>query len=262
MKAAAAPEDFEGRPVQAIEFEPQQQPYSREYLDEILPVKAGQPLQLEQVRAAIERLYATGRYADIRVDAEAAAGGVLVRFLTRGNYFVGRVTVEEISAPPAAGVMVNSTRLQLGTPYVPSSVEQAIANLGDVLRSNGFYNTRIEPEYQYDPDTQQVAIHFRVSTDARARYAPPTIVGNAERTPLEVVQTTHWKGWLGWKKVTASRTEDGAERVRNSYLKRDRLEARVSIDKMDWDRQTNLSRPTLNVEGGPTIQFTTVGAKV
>ena len=262
MKAAAAPEDFEGRPVQAIEFEPQQQPYSREYLDEILPVKTGRPLQLEEVRAAIERLYATGRYAGIRVEAETAAGGVLLRFLTRGTYFVGRVTVQEISAPPGEGVMVNSTRLQLGEPYAPSAVEQAIANLGDVLRSNGFYQTRIEPEYRYDPDAQQVAIHFRVSTDDRARYAPPLIVGDPERPPLEIEKTTHWKGWLGWKKVTASRTEDGADRVRNSYLKRDRLEARVSVDKMDWDRQTNLSRPTLKLEGGPKIQFTTVGAKV
>jgi outer membrane protein assembly factor BamA len=105
IRAAAAPEDFEGRPVQTIEFEPQQQPYSREYLEEILPVKTGQPLQLEQVRAAIDRLYATGRYADIRVDAQDASGGVLLRFLTRGNYFIGRVTVEDIPAPPAAGVM-------------------------------------------------------------------------------------------------------------------------------------------------------------
>ena len=262
IRAAAAPEDFEGRPIQAVEFEPQQQPYSREYLEEILPVKTGQLMRLADVRAAIERLYGTGRYAGILVDARAAAGGVILRFLTGGNYFVGRVTVQEIPAPPALGVMVNSTRLQLGALFTPSSVEQAIVNLRNVLRNNGFPQTRIEPEYQYDPATQQIAIHFRVSTDARARYAVPLITGNPERPAGEIVETTHWKGWLGWKKVTESRTEDGADRVRNSYLKRDRLEARVSIDKMDWDRQTNLTRPSLNVQGGPTIEFTTLGAKV
>jgi outer membrane protein assembly complex protein YaeT len=262
MRAAAAPEDFEGRLVQAVEFEPQQQPYSWEYLEDILPVKTGQPLRLADVRAAIERLYATGRYAGIRVDARAAAGGVVLRFLTRGNYFVGRVTVQEIPAPPTAGVMMNSTRLQLGALYTPSSVEQAIGNLRDVLRTDGFTQTRIEPEYRYDPETQQVAIHFRVSTDERAHYASPLITGIPERPDADIIKTTHWRGWLGWKKVTESRTEDGVDRVRKSYLKRDRLEARVSIDKMDWDRQTNLTRPTLDVQGGPIIEFTTVGAKV
>lgn len=260
--AAAAPEDFEGRPVQAIEFEPQQQPYSRDYLEQILPVKVGQPLHVGEIRAAIERLYVTGRYAGIRVDAQPAANGVVLRFLTRGNYFVGRVTVQEIPAPPAEGVMVNSTRLQLGGLFAPASVEQAIANLRDLLRNNGFPLTRIDPEYRYDPETQQVAIHFRVSTDQRARYAPPLITGNPEGTPWEIAETTHWKGWLGWKKVTQSRTEDGADRIRNSYLKRDRLEARVSIDKMDWDQQTNLTRPTVNVQGGPKIEFTTLGVKI
>ncbi len=262
MTAAAAPEDFEGRPVQALEFEPQQQPFSREYLQEILPLKTGQPLRLAEVRAAIERLYATGRYAGIRVDARAAAGGLILTFLTTGNYFVGRVTVQPVSAPPPAGVMANSTRLQLGALYVTSEIDQAIANLRDVLRNNGFPETRIEPEYRYDPATQQVAIHFRVLAGPRARYDPPLIAGNPDRPAPEIVATTRWKGWLGWKRVTESRTEDGADRVRNSYLKRDRLEAQVSIDKMDWDLKTNRTRPTLNVQGGPKIEFTTVGAKV
>jgi len=262
MTAAAAPEDFEGAPVAAIEFEPQQQPYSLEYLKEILPVKTGQPLHLADVRAAIERLHRTGRYAGIRVDARASAGGVVLRFLTRGNFFVGRVTVGAVSAPPAEGVMVNATRLQLGALYTGADTVQAIANLRDVLRNNGFYQTRIEPEYHYDPDTQQVSVHFRVETDERAHYTSPLLVGELDRPAAEVVKATHWKGWFGWKKVTESRTEDSIDRLRNSYLKRDRLEARVSIPQMDWDQKTNLVRPTLDIQGGPKIDMTTVGAKV
>ncbi len=262
MTAAAAPEDFEGRPIRAIEFDPQPQPYSQEYLEEILPVKTGRPLELADVRAAIERLYRTGRYAGIRVDARAADGGVILRFLTRGNFFVGRVTVGQVQAPPLEGSLVNATRLQLGALYTAASTGQAIANLRDVLRSNGFPQTRIEPEYRYDPDTQQVAIHFRVETDERARYTDPLITGKPDRPAEEIVRTTHWRGWLGWKRVTGSRTGDGADRVRNSYLKRNRLEARVSVDKMDWDREANRVRPTLNIQGGPKVEITTVGAKV
>ena len=49
----AAPEDYQGRPIRAIEFRPEKQPYSREVLDRILPLKVDAPLRLAEVRAAI-----------------------------------------------------------------------------------------------------------------------------------------------------------------------------------------------------------------
>jgi outer membrane protein assembly factor BamA len=63
----SAPADYEGKPVLKIEFQPAEQPVSAAQLKEILPVKLNTPLRLAEVRSAIERLYATGRYSDIAV---------------------------------------------------------------------------------------------------------------------------------------------------------------------------------------------------
>ena len=260
--AAAAPEDYEGRPVRAIEFEPEPQPYSQEYLLEILPVKAGPALQLADVRASIERLYRTGRYADIRADARVADGGVVLRFITRGNYFIGHVSVSGVSQPPNEGVLVNATHLDLGHLYTEAATQQAINDLEQVLQSNGFYQTTITPVFEHDPITEQVKIRFVIKTDERARYRKALITGNPERAPEEIVETTHWKGWFGWKKVTDVRTEDGVQRVRRSYEKQDRLEARVGLEKMDWDSDTNRVQPALDIEGGPKIRVITVGASI
>jgi outer membrane protein insertion porin family len=262
IAAFAAPQDYEGKPIQAIEFEPEKQPYSREYLDEILPVKRGRPLHLTEVRAAIERLQATGRYADIRVDAQMSGAGVILRFITRNNYFIGRVAVERIPAPPAEGVLVNATRLQLGAQYAPSDTGQAVNSLEELLRNNGFYKTHIEPEFRYDPDTQQVEIHFRVQTGERARYTTPLVTGTPGRPAASIIKETLWKGWFGWKPVTEARTQEGVQRVRRSLEKHDRLEARASIEKMDWDSATNRVRPSLDVVAGPRIRVVTEGAKV
>jgi outer membrane protein assembly complex protein YaeT len=262
IAAVAAPEDYEGKPVQAIEFEPEQQPYSRDYLDSILPIHSGQPLHLSDVRAAILHLHATGRYAGIRVDARAAEGGVVLRFITRNNYFIGRVAVERTPAPPAEGVLVNATRLELGALYTEPDAAQAVNNLQEVLRNNGFYRTSVVPEYHYDPATQQVEIRFRIEADARAHYTTPLVTGSPARPAAAIVKETLWKGWLGWKGVTEARTQEGVQRVRTSEQKRDRLEAHASIEKMDWDPNTNLVRPTLNVVAGPKIRITTVGEKI
>src|SRR5215472_10827573 len=61
---------YEGKEIANIQFVPATQPVDPMELFEILPVKRGEPLRISNVRAAIERLFATGRYADVQVDAE------------------------------------------------------------------------------------------------------------------------------------------------------------------------------------------------
>jgi outer membrane protein insertion porin family len=258
----AAPADYAGRPVRAIEFSPADQPYARDYLAGILSVKTGRPLSLAEVRVSIERLYATGRYADVQVDAEASGDGVALRFITRNNWFIGRVTVSPVSAPPAEGVLANAARLELGALYTKEAGTQAVTNIGDVLRNNGFYATRVEPRYEYDAATQSVQIHFVVGAGPRAIYSPPGVAGNPERPVKSIVDATHWKGWFGWKDVTEARTQEGVQRVRRSYQKQDRLEARVALDKMEYAPDSNRVKPSLDVEGGPKVNISVVGAKI
>ena len=62
---------YEGMTVTNIQFDPPDQPLEAAELHDILPLKMGQPLRMADVRASIERLFATGRYADIQVDARA-----------------------------------------------------------------------------------------------------------------------------------------------------------------------------------------------
>lgn len=260
--AVAAPEDYQGRPIRAVEFQPEKQPYSREYLQALLPLKLDEPLRLVDVRAAIERLYATGRYADIEVDARFAQAGVILKFITTPNYFVGHVSVERVSEPPNEGVLVNATRLELGSLYTDESLIQAVRNLEGVLKNNGFYNGHIQPTFEHDPATQQVRVHFNIEPGDRARYATPEVTGNLERTAKEIARATHWKGWFGWKKVNEARTQDGLQRVRRSYQKRDRLEARVSLGSIEYDTDTGRARPSIAVESGPRIRIELTGARL
>src|ERR1035441_3692174 len=83
---------YDGKEVLTIQFDPVVQPVDPSELYEILPLKIHQPLSMAGVRASIERLFATGRYADIQVDAEAYQNGVIVRFLTKNSWFIGSVS--------------------------------------------------------------------------------------------------------------------------------------------------------------------------
>src|SRR6266536_3100916 len=63
---------YEGLMVRNIQFNPPppEQPIDDCELHEILPLQMHQPLKMSDVRASIERLFATGRYVDIQVDAQ------------------------------------------------------------------------------------------------------------------------------------------------------------------------------------------------
>src|SRR5215469_15057692 len=61
---------FEGQKITVIRFQPERQPLDASDLHDILPLRSGEPLKMETVRASIDRLFRTGRYADIAVDAQ------------------------------------------------------------------------------------------------------------------------------------------------------------------------------------------------
>ena len=113
--AQPLPAEFEGRAIANITFDPELQPLDADQIHSILPVRTGEPYRSADIRAAIERLYSTGRYRNIEVDAEPANGGVALRFITQQTWFIGHVTAEgSFSDPPNTGQIVSASRLDLG----------------------------------------------------------------------------------------------------------------------------------------------------
>lgn len=245
-----------------LEFSPAEQPLAEPYLREILPVKEGVPLRAAEVRAAIECLYATGRYQDIVVEALPAPGGVALRITTQPERFIGRVTVEGVPEPPNRGVLANATGLELGATFRESELPRATQEVTQLLRSNGFFQARIEPRFQHDPGTSQVEVRFVVASGPRARYSRPEVNGVPEKEASGVARATHWRGWLGWKAVTETRTQDGLERIRKQFRKQDRLSSEVSLKGLAYDAAANRVKPSVEVRTGSRVRIRTLGAKL
>jgi outer membrane protein insertion porin family len=259
---------YEGQPIAEIRYLPPEQPLTAAELVNIVSLKKGAPLRLADVRAAIERLYATGAYDDIQVDGESApapASGVTVRIVTKNSWFVGNVAVlGHISDPPNAGQLVNVTRLSLGQPFTEADVAPAQTAIEHLLESNGLHGGQVRPEVSYDPHTQQVSVHFVVDSERRAHFTTPSITGDPKMPLADIVSATHWRRWLigGWRTVNQSRVNKGVEDIRSRYERRGRFEAHVSLKAMDYDADTNRSKPALDIDAGPEVEVEAVGAKV
>ncbi|HEV2690604.1 MAG TPA: POTRA domain-containing protein, partial [Bryobacteraceae bacterium] len=262
----AAAELYEGKTVATIRFDPEAQPLKTEQLLALIPLRPGQPFRSPEVRDSIQRLYATGEYADIAVDATMTGAGVDVKFLTKPAYFIGHVQVKGVPEPPTHGQLVVATRLQLGANYVEADMKRAADLLAEILKRNGFYHATVKPETSFDDQTQRVTIDYTIDPGKRARFDGLIATGHTERSTDSIISSTGWKrrpfGWFGWKKMHESLVQSGLDGVRSWYSKHNRLQAKVTLSKLDYHEQHNTVTPELAIDSGPEVDVRVRGAKV
>jgi outer membrane protein assembly complex protein YaeT len=256
---------YEGKPIADIRFDPVQQPLLRADRTRILPFQPGEPLRAADVQTAIKKLYATGVYANIEVEAETTADGVVLVFHTAEQWFVGPVEVRgRPGSPPTSGQLANATRLQLGTPYDEGDVLSATEGMRDLLERNGLFRARIQSQVSRDAEHQNVILTFRVDAGRRARLTLPRIEGDTRIPAEDVARAAGYKSLFGlrWRPATASNTQRGVVNIRRKYQRLDRLTASVTLDGREYLASQNRLRPVITANGGPRIKFETEGAKV
>ncbi|MCW5964715.1 MAG: BamA/TamA family outer membrane protein [Bryobacterales bacterium] len=264
--ALCAPPDYYDKPIGELVLIPRRQPMPYEEFVELLDIQPGMPLTAELVRGVIQRLYATGRFEQIRIEADLLpTDEVQLRIETEHRWFVGNVTVEGVKAPPNPGELRNATKLTLGMEFSQRDEDAAVSALELMLEKNGYYGAEVLPVHQYFDQTQQVNITFYVQTPRRARYGMPVFEGPLEFKDGKLVSRSNWERWwglLGWKDVTESRTQAGIARIRRLYQKNDYMMAQVRLLDMGFNPEENQVHPQVEVRPGSKVEIGVEGAKL
>jgi outer membrane protein insertion porin family len=263
---SADPQQYEGRTISSISFDPPAQPVDSTELSEILPLKLNTPLHLADVHRTIDRMFATGRYQDIAIDAQPSGpDGVAIVIATKNSWFIGRVSIEgKIPEPPNASQLVNASRLDLGEPFNQADVKTAQSNIVHLLVQDGFYEAAVTPSLDYSDVADQVNIAFHIEPGRRARLWLPTIAGNPQLPEHTIIRATHWKKLFidRWQPISQARVRQGLDGVRAKFGKSDRLLATVELKSLDFDQANRRATPHLEIQAGPVVTIKAVGAKV
>ncbi len=261
-----APADFEGKTILRIDWDPPDQPLPLAELQRrIMPLATGGILTPAAVREAIQALYNTGRYHDVSVDAQPQDAGVVLKIATEFNYFVTRVNIQGEVEPPNREQLRTAAKLELGTLFFDSLMQQAVNNMQERFRSNGLYRAKVTYRVSREPATEEASIYFDIHTGDRARFDSVNVTGSFFRPVQSVIKTTGWhRGFLfltlpGWREVTESRFQNGRTQVQNSFQKGDRLGTRVTLADPIFHQETNRVTAGLDIQAGPIVQVTTSG---
>src|SRR3954471_15675181 len=138
---AGRAQDCTGSVVTKVEYQPSTQPIDPRDLERMQLVQIGQPLDPRQVAATLDRLYSTGLYDDLQVDAQAGGNGdVRLRFLTVPRRFIGHVGAHgRLNDPPSRAVVISGAQLNLGSAFDQEALTTAQKSIEQEMRRNGLF---------------------------------------------------------------------------------------------------------------------------
>ena len=222
-----------------------------------LPVKIGDRMDAEKAAAAIKALYATGFYADVRLEAE---GGVLV-VAVQERPAIATIDIE--GAKEFSKDNLKDGLKQAGIAeakiFDRSILDRAEKELKRQYNSRGFYS--VDVKITVTPlERNRVALRFDIEEGEITRIADINIIGAqafSEREILRQIQLTT-PGWLTWitkddqyskQKLTAD-----LETLRSFYLNRGYLEFSIDATQVSITPDRSKVYIAISITEGPVYR--------
>ena len=221
--------------------------------------QVGEPLSAAKVSESLKRLYASGRFTEMRVKSTPEAQGVALTFVARAQYFLGVVTAEGDLGPLEATALVTASRLRLGQPLAEEDLSAAQKHLTDLLVSNGYYQSQISHKLERDPATQEANVVFTIRAGPGARVSNIEFHDSAGFPPERLMKILTWHPGV---QLTATRAEHGLFRLHQFYVAHGYLQANINITQRIYAPPTNLEKIIVRTEAGPLIQVRVLGASI
>ena len=225
-----------------------------------LEQKSGQPLDPAKVTASIRRLFASGRYRDIRVTGQRTAGGMVLTYAGTPRYFVGRVTIEGVNRERLVSVLEYSTKLNPGAPFTQADVATGTEGVKQALASAGYFAATVTARTELDEPDRQMNVFYKVDMGPQARIGNVAVEGSDPGfTPEEFRKKAKLKEG---RKVNRETVSTALTRLRKQYQKRDRLEATAALKTQTYDPPKKRVNYDFSANQGPLVKVVVQGVKI
>ncbi|MBX5482726.1 MAG: BamA/TamA family outer membrane protein [Myxococcaceae bacterium] len=136
-------------------------------IPEQIAVARNQPLSLRAVRRSIERLYATGRFADVVARRVEVPGGIRVIFEVTPKQRIGALAVDGERVLSEAEVLAASG-LEVGDEYYPELLQRAAERVRERYVRRGYRQAKVTTELHEVEQGTEVLI--------AVQEGPPTLI--------------------------------------------------------------------------------------
>ncbi|MCM2327280.1 MAG: outer membrane protein assembly factor BamA [Lysobacter sp.] len=223
-----------------------------------LPVKVGERLDDQKAAQAVRALYATGFYADVRLEAD---GDVLVVFVQE-RPAIAAIEIEGAKEFTKDNLKdgLKQAGISESKIYDKSVLDRAEKELKRQYTSRGFYSSKVRTTVT-PLERNRVSLRFDIEEGEVTRIADINIIGAkdfSERQLLREMQLTT-PGWLTWltkddqyskQKLTAD-----LESLRSFYLNRGYLEFNIESTQVSITPDREKIFITVAINEGPVYRL-------
>jgi len=138
----------------------------------------GRPLGYRDVQRAIQTLYATGQFDDVRVAQDTAGGRQLLVVRLHERPILLKWAVRGVSRL-SEGSVRDKAQLTEGRPVDPAAVARARGRIDSLYRAQGYYLAQVKVVDVFEADSARVRVIFDVDEGRRVAVARVTLDGPA-----------------------------------------------------------------------------------
>jgi outer membrane protein insertion porin family len=211
-----------------------------------LPVHTGDVLTPENLRAAIQALYDTGHYNYVEADAEVAAvGTTALTFRVKPVTFFStfRLQPEDLLERGLS----SHFRLPTGEKFNTSAVDRIVQDTTELLKSEGYFQATITPDYETDETTGLVVVTLKANAGPKAKVGMVHIKGGEQTfSPEELASAFRVKTGVDF---SSSKLDKGVADLRSKFGELQFLNTKVTADRT-YNASTNAVDIDVTVQPG------------
>jgi outer membrane protein insertion porin family len=220
-----------------------------------LQLRVGDTYEAGKVDASLKALFATGLFADVRIDRE----GSVVVVTVAENPVINQVAFEGNSEVDTA-TLQSEVQLKPRAVFTRARAQADVQRILDVYRRQGRFAAVVEPKL-IELEQNRVNLVFEITEGGATKVKGINFVGNqafSESQLRDIVSTTQ-AGWFDFLKGTSVYDPDrlalDRELLRQYYLKNGYADARVIAANAELDRDGSGFFINFTVEEGELYHF-------
>jgi outer membrane protein insertion porin family len=232
-------------------------PFKKDEVAALVALKAGRPLTEEDTAATLRNLYATGHFADARIEAVADGDGVAVTVVLFAAYRIHPLVF-------TGNLPVSRAELRKALPFAPdalysdASLEEGAAAIVRRLQADGYLSAHVRVDVTLDPERFRARVTYTIQAGPSALAVAPLFDGDtAPFSGAELARSLKLKPGTRFRESVA---RADATRLMEFLHERDYYRALVELIAVQPVEGGHLM-PVYRLRVGPRVVFEASGMK-
>ena len=242
---------FEGRPVSSLVIDTRTH-FNANDLQKLTGIGVGRRFDSKAIRASVNRLYETGQFAAIAVEAEPRVDGIALIYHLWVKQRIRELTVTGRALSFSTSQLTNLLQLSIGDEFSREHLQAALARLLQFYAQHGYMQTRVLPTVTTQPNQTDVHLVITIQEGQPALIGQLTISGQLGLPDADIRKRLDLTPGAPY---TAAGIDDRITELRRLYAKHDFLLVVVDPPSAHYEPATNAVALTITVHAGPRVMI-------